>query len=105
MSGATVSCRSRSSAGDLAAAAPRGRVRRAACGNVEVAGEQIRELRGRGDARRIAPAAGAAVDLLVVWALDRVGARQRAQFRRVSGARTYGVAALAARFPRQPGAR
>jgi hypothetical protein len=31
-------------------------------------------------------------------------ARRRAQFRRVSGARTYGVAALAARFARQRGA-
>src|SRR5262245_64256889 len=85
MSGATASCRSRSAAGDLAAAAPRRRVRRAARRNVEVAGEQIRELRGRGDARGIAPAAGAAVDLLVVRAFDR----------------TYAVAALAARFARQ----
>src|SRR5262245_49441232 len=33
------------------------------------------------------------------------GAGRRAQFRRVSGARTYGVAALAARFARQRGAR
>src|SRR5262249_57728473 len=31
------------------------------------------------------------------------GARRRAQFKRVSGARTYGVAALAARFARQRG--
>src|SRR5262245_25703627 len=34
-----------------------------------------------------------------------LGARRRAQFRRVSGARTYGVVALAARFARQRGAR
>src|SRR5439155_8854667 len=59
---------------DFAAAAARRRVRRAMSGHVEVARQQIRQLRGRGDARRIAPTARAAVDVLVVRALDRVGA-------------------------------
>jgi hypothetical protein len=42
-------------------------------------------LRGRGDARRIAAAAGAAVDVLVVRALDRVGARERLDRGRILG--------------------
>ena len=50
---------------------------RAARRNVEIAGDQIREVCGGGDARRIAAAAGTAVDILVVGALDRVGASER----------------------------
>ena len=46
---------------------------------------QIRERRRRGDARWIAAAARAAVDVLVVRALDRVGARQRLDRRHILG--------------------
>ena len=60
-------------------------MRRAARRNVEVAGHKIREFRRRGDARRVATAACAAVDVLVVRALDRVGARERLDRGRILG--------------------
>src|SRR5207249_6769736 len=62
---------------DFRTAAARRRVRRAARGNIEVARQQVRKICWRGDARRIAPAARAAVDILVVRAFDCVGARER----------------------------
>ena len=58
---------------------------RAARRNVEIAGHQIREVCGSGDARRIAAAAGTAVDILVVRALDRVGASERLDRGRILG--------------------
>ncbi len=67
---------------DFRAAAARGRVRRAARRHVEIARQQIRIGRRR-NARRIAAAAGAAVDVLVVRALDGVGAGQSFDRRRV----------------------
>src|SRR5712692_3143815 len=86
MSAATASFRSPGSAArDLAAAAAGGRMRGAARGDVEVARQQIRKRRGRGDARRVAAAAGAAVDVLVVRTLDRVGAGERLDRRRILG--------------------
>src|SRR5436190_17179478 len=53
------------------------RVRRAVRGNVEVAREKFRQFGRRYDARGIAAAAGATVDVLIVGMLDRVGAGQR----------------------------
>src|SRR5436853_6473414 len=55
------------------------RMRRAAGRYVEVARRRIWRVDRRGNARRIATAAGAAVDILVVRALDPIGTGERSE--------------------------